>query len=51
MFIDYARVRVKAGNGGDGVVSFRREKFIPKGGLTAATEAGAETWSHWATRM
>ena len=32
MFIDYARVRVKAGNGGDGVVSFRREKFIPKGG-------------------
>ncbi|MBW6513189.1 MAG: GTPase ObgE [Candidatus Syntrophosphaera sp.] len=32
MFIDYAKVRVKAGNGGDGVVSFRREKFIPKGG-------------------
>ncbi len=32
MFIDYAKIRVKAGNGGDGVVSFRREKFIPKGG-------------------
>lgn len=32
MFIDYARITVKAGNGGDGVVSFRREKFIPKGG-------------------
>jgi len=32
MFIDHAKVRVKAGNGGDGVVSFRREKFIPKGG-------------------
>lgn len=32
MFIDYSRVTVKAGNGGDGVVSFRREKFIPKGG-------------------
>lgn len=32
MFIDYAKISVKAGNGGDGVVSFRREKFIPKGG-------------------
>jgi GTP-binding protein len=32
MFIDYAKITVKAGNGGDGAVSFRREKFIPKGG-------------------
>ncbi|HNX38386.1 MAG TPA: GTPase ObgE [Candidatus Cloacimonadota bacterium] len=32
MFIDYATIRVKAGNGGDGVISFRREKFMPKGG-------------------
>jgi len=32
MFIDYAHIRVKAGNGGDGAISFRREKFIPKGG-------------------
>jgi GTP-binding protein len=32
VFIDYARVRIKAGNGGDGAVSFRREKFVPKGG-------------------
>lgn len=32
MFIDYAKIRIKSGNGGDGVVSFRREKFIPKGG-------------------
>ena len=32
MFIDYAKAKIKAGNGGDGVVSFRREKFVPKGG-------------------
>ena len=32
MFIDEAKIQVKAGNGGDGCLSFRREKFIPKGG-------------------
>ncbi len=32
MFIDHVRIRVKAGNGGSGCVSFRREKFRPKGG-------------------
>lgn len=30
--VDRARVHIKAGDGGDGVVHFRREKFIPKGG-------------------
>ncbi|HEY6103301.1 MAG TPA: GTPase ObgE [bacterium] len=32
MFIDRAVIYVKAGDGGNGIVSFRREKFIPKGG-------------------
>ncbi len=32
MFIDQATIHVKAGNGGNGIISFRREKFIPKGG-------------------
>jgi len=32
MFIDYAKIKIRAGNGGDGAVSFRREKFVPKGG-------------------
>ncbi len=31
-FIDEARITVKAGDGGRGCVSFRREKYIPKGG-------------------
>ena len=31
-FIDEAKITVKAGDGGNGVISFRREKFIPKGG-------------------
>lgn len=32
MFIDKARIFVKAGNGGNGAVSFRREKYVPAGG-------------------
>lgn len=32
MFIDYTEVYIKAGDGGDGSVSFRREKYIPNGG-------------------
>ena len=32
MFVDTAKVSLKAGDGGNGAVSFRREIYIPKGG-------------------
>ncbi len=32
MFIDEAKIRVKAGDGGNGIVAFRREAYVPRGG-------------------
>ncbi|HOQ08386.1 MAG TPA: GTPase ObgE [Clostridiales bacterium] len=32
MFIDRAKIYIKAGNGGNGIISFRREKYVPAGG-------------------
>jgi GTPase len=32
MFLDYTKIYVRSGDGGNGCISFRREKFVPKGG-------------------
>ena len=39
MVIDYVKISVKAGDGGDGAVSFRREKYVAAGGPAVLTVA------------
>ena len=51
-FIDEATILVKAGHGGRGCVSFRREKFIPKGGPNGGNGGtGGSIYLRASTRM
>lgn len=45
MFIDRCKIRIKAGDGGNGVTAFRREKFIPRGGPSGGDGGvGGDVW-------
>ena len=44
MIVDIVEIRIKAGNGGNGAISFHREKYVNAGGRTAATGRGGDLW-------
>ena len=39
MFVDYTKIIIKSGNGGNGAVTFRREKYVAAGGPDRAEMA------------
>jgi len=45
VFIDRAKIKIKAGDGGNGVTAFRREKFVPRGGPSGGDGGnGGDIW-------
>src|SRR5512140_3245936 len=52
MFIDHATIRIKAGDGGNGCVAFRREKFVPRGGPSGGDGGnGGSVWIEASRRL
>ncbi len=43
MFIDYTKIIIKSGDGGNGAVSFRREKYV----AARTDQTGGDRWKWW----
>ena len=50
MFVDQVKITAKAGDGGNGAVSFHREKFVQNGGPDGGDGGNGAASSSWLTR-